>query len=226
MFSRIVTSALLAGFCAGLLSALLQLVFLQPVLLHAELYETGKLVHFGGELASAHPELPGFDLMRNGLSVLFWALLQVGYAIILVACMAFASERGVVINARNGLLWGLAGFFAVQFAPAFSLPPEVPGAAYVDLTARQIWWWGTAIATALALALITFGRGPVMWGAAVILLLAPHLIGAPHPDAFAGSVPPELASIYAARALGVGLASWVLTGLFAGFFWQRENAEV
>ncbi len=60
----------------------------------------------------------------------------------------------------------------------------------------------------------------------MVLLLAPHLIGAPHPDAFAGTVPPELASMYAARGLGVGLASWVLTGLFAGFFWQRENAEV
>ncbi|SLN59745.1 putative cobalt transporter subunit (CbtA) [Roseovarius litorisediminis] len=224
MFSRIVTSALLAGFCAGLLAALLQLMFLQPVLLHAELFETGKLVHFGGQLADAHPDLPGFDLMRDGLSALFWTLLQVGYALILVACMAFAAERGVVIDARRGLLWGLAGFIAVQFAPAFSLPPEVPGAAYVDLTARQVWWWGTAIATAVAMALIAFGTGAGMWGAAVVLLLAPHLIGAPQPEAFAGSVPPELASMFAARALGVGLASWALTGLLGGYFWQRENA--
>ena len=47
MFSRILVSALFAGFLAGLIAALLQLVFVQPVLLHAELYESGALNHFG-----------------------------------------------------------------------------------------------------------------------------------------------------------------------------------
>ena len=54
MFQKILTSALFAGFCAGLIAGLLQLVFVQPVLLHAELYEAGKLVHFGpGAVAAA-----------------------------------------------------------------------------------------------------------------------------------------------------------------------------
>ncbi|MFP3548422.1 CbtA family protein, partial [Rhizobium sp. SIMBA_035] len=49
MLTRILTSALFAGAAAGLIVALLQLFFVQPVLLHAELYETGALVHFGGD---------------------------------------------------------------------------------------------------------------------------------------------------------------------------------
>jgi predicted cobalt transporter CbtA len=59
----------------------------------------------------------------------------------------------------------------------------------------------------------------------VILLLAPHLLGAPEPASFHGPTPPELGGLFAARALGVGMAAWVLLGLFAGHFWQRELVE-
>lgn len=225
MFQKILTSALFAGFCAGLIAALVQLVFVQPVLLHAELYEGGDLVHFGADAVSAHPDFPGFDMMRDGLSVLFTALIYVGYALILVACMGMAAERGFTINGRTGLIWGLAGFIAMHFAPAFSLPPEVPGVAAADVGARQIWWWATAAATAVALGLIAFGKSPVAWGAAVVLLVAPHLIGAPQPASFAGPAPPELAALFASRTLGVGFASWALLGLLAGYFWHRESAE-
>ena len=46
MFFRLITSALFAGAAAGLIAALLQLAFVQPVLLHAERFESGDLVHF------------------------------------------------------------------------------------------------------------------------------------------------------------------------------------
>jgi cobalt transporter subunit CbtA len=138
--------------------------------------------------------------------------------------MGMAEERGALIDARRGAVWGLCGFLAFHFAPAFSLPPEVPGVAYSDITLRQVFWWGTALATAAGLALLAFGKGWAMWVAGVALLLAPHLIGAPEPEAFTGPVPPELASLYAARALGVGMAAWVLLGTLAAYFWQREEA--
>ena len=224
MFRQIATSALFAGFCAGLIAAALQLVFVQPVLLHAELYEGGDIVHFGAEAVSAHPDLPGFDPVRDGLSVLFTALVYTGYALILVALMALAAQRGAVIDARHGILWGLAGFASAHFAPAFGLPPEVPGVAAADLVARQLWWGATVVATAAALWLIAFGSGWMAWGAAIGLLLAPQLVGAPHPDSFTGPVPPEIGALFAARALGVGLAAWVARGAFAGYFWQREAA--
>ena len=34
-----------------------------------------------------------------------------------------------------------------------------------------------------------------------------------------------LGALFAARALGIGLAAWVLLGSFAGYFWQREGAR-
>ncbi|QPM91042.1 CbtA family protein [Pseudooceanicola algae] len=226
MFSKIFTSALFAGFLAGLIAAALQLVFVEPVLLHAELYEGGTLVHFGAEAVSAHQDLGPFDMVRNGLSVLFMALVYVAYALALVAFMSIAQDRhGATIDGRHGILWGIAGFVTVHMAPAFGLPPELPGVAAADLLQRQIWWGCTVVATGAALWLVAFGKGPVAWGIAVLLLLAPQVIGAPEPDVFIGPVPPELGSHFASRALGVGLAAWVLTGLFAGHFWQRETAS-
>jgi cobalt transporter subunit CbtA len=226
VFSRLLTSALFAGAAAGLIAALLQLYFVQPVLLHAELYESGALVHFGAaSTASAHPELGGFDALRDGLSVVFTMLVYTGYAMVLVALMALAQQRGAQIDARHGLIWGVAGFVAVHLAPGFTLAPEVPGVAAADVYARQVWWIATVVAAAIALWLIAFGRSWAAWGAAVVLLLAPHVVGAPEPDVFTGPVPTEIGALFAARAFGVGLAAWVMLGGFAGFFWSREMAE-
>jgi cobalt transporter subunit CbtA len=223
MFTRILTSALFAGAAAGLIAALLQLVFVQPVLLHAELYESGALVHFGGPAVSAQQNLVGFEAVRDGLSIIFTMLTYTGYCLILVAAMAVAQTRGAKINARNGIIWGLAGFFVVHLAPGFGLPPEVPGVAAADVEIRQVWWFATVITAGIAIWLIAFMRNWMAWGAAVILLLAPQVIGAPEPDVFTGPVPTEIGALFAARAFGVGMAAWVLLGLFAGFFWQRET---
>lgn len=226
MFTRIITSALLAGAGAGFIVSLLQLGFVQPVLLHAELYETGQLVHFGSaSVISAHQDLGGFDALRDGLSIAFTIAIYCGYALILVAAMALATERGKVINARNGMVWGIAGFIAVHLAPGFTLAPEVPGVAAADVYARQIWWFATVAAAAVSMWLIGFGKGWLAWSIAAALLLAPHIIGAPEPDTFTGPVPTEIGALFASRALGVGLAAWVLVGLFAGYFWNREVAE-
>lgn len=225
MFSRILTSALFAGAAAGLIAALLQLVFVQPVLLHAELYESGELVHFGAEAVSAHPDLPGLfaDPMRDGLSVVFTMFTYTGYALVMVALMSMAERMGHVVTARAGLLWGLAGFIIFHFAPGLSLAPEVPGVAAADVEIRQIWWTATVAATGIAMWLIAFGGNLLSYGAATVLLLAPHLVGAPEPESFTGPVPTELGALFAARAFGVGMAAWVLLGCFAGYFWQTEG---
>lgn len=234
MFVRILTGALFAGFLAGLAAAVLQLQFVQPLLLQAELYERGELAHFGDGRAGigqndghAHEHAPrgagGVDPIRDGLSALFSALIYVGYALMMVAAMAVASGRGARTDARSGLLWGVAGWASFQFAPAIGLPPELPGSAAADLASRQIWWFATAAATCAGLALVAFGRGIAAWGAAMLLLVAPHAVGAPHPDSYAGPVPPELSAEFATRALGVGLVAWALMGCLAGHLWRRGS---
>ncbi|MFY1710255.1 CbtA family protein [Tritonibacter mobilis] len=227
MFGRILTSALFAGAAAGLIAALLQLFFVQPVLLHAELYESGELVHFGGEAVSAHPDLPGLfeEPMRNLLSILFTMLTYTGYALVMVALMSQAERQGHEITARHGIIWGLAGFVAFHFAPGLTLAPEVPGVAAADVGARQVWWVATVASAGVAMWLIAFGGNLVAYVIAALLLVAPHVIGAPEPDSFTGPVPTEIGALFAARAFGIGMAAWVLLGAFCAYFWQSETAH-
>ncbi|WP_029059774.1 CbtA family protein [Stappia stellulata] len=225
MFTRILTSALFAGAAAGLIAALLQLYFVQPVLLHAELYEGGDLVHFGTDsTVSAIQDLGGIDAVRDGLSLFFTMLIYCGYALILVSLMSLAEARGAVISARTGLVWGIAGFVVVHLAPGFTLAPEVPGVAAADVYERQIWWFSTVAASGIALWLIAFVNNWISYGIAAILLLAPHVIGAPEPDVFTGPVPTEIGALFAARAFGVGMVAWALVGCFAGYFWTQQSA--
>lgn len=221
MIHRTLTSGVLAGVAAGLIAGLLYLVFGQPLLLEAELYETAALSHPG-----AAPQTPlrlAFEPGRDLLSLGFMAVLYAGYGLVLAGVMALATERGwSVVTARSGVLWGLCGFVALQLAPAFGLPPELPGAAVSEIGARQVWWFATVISTAIALGCLAFGRGPAVTAFAVILLLAPHLYGAPQAATFVSPAPPELAAHFAARSLAIGLAGWVLVGVFAARLWVRD----
>ena len=251
MIQRMVTSAVFAGFAAGLLAALLHFAFVQKLILLGEQYETGAVTHFtsGSDPAAAKPvgahdhadpaqhadgkahahgdhaaEEPS-DAARNAWTVVFTCLVYVAYGLILVAGFALAGRFGKRVTAREGLLWGIAGFATFQLMPAMGLAPELPGTIAAELHLRQIWWWGTVGATATGLALIGYGRGIVPIGVAVLLLAAPHVIGAPQAEQYWGVAPPELAATFAARVLGVGLAVWAFLGWFAGYIWSTRTAD-
>ena len=66
------------------------------------------------------------------------------------------------MTARQGIIWGIAGFLVVHFAPGFTLAPEVPGVAAADVYARQVWWFATVAAAAVALWLIAFSQPPLI----------------------------------------------------------------
>ncbi len=222
MFQKIVVSALIAGFGAGLVHALLQFVFIQPLLIHAELFELGPLP---GLDAVTVPR-GVIDPLREALNVVFAALVYTGYALVLLAVMSFAEERGQTITARNGLIWGIAGFVTMHLAPAFGLAPDMPGLNAAPVEPRQVWWFGTAAATGVGLWLIAFGRNWSIWGAAIILITAPHIIGAPLPLMLSNIAPPELAANFAARTLGVALVVWTTLGLLLGAVWNSKLSEV
>ena len=225
MFTRILTSALIAGSGAGLVASLLHFLFVQPVLLQAELFESGALQHFAHRATEMPVMTFAFDPVRDGLSIVFYMLIYSGYGLILVSLMSIADDQGSRVTARTGLLWGIAGFVTVLLAPGVSLAPEVPGVAAADVAPRQIWWFATVGATGVALWLIAFGKDHLVVGLAALLLLAPHLYGAPEPDVLTGPAPPEIAALYAARVFGVGLAVWACLGVFAGALWSGDRRE-
>jgi len=224
MVKKLVTSALFAGFAAGLIAAVLQIALLVPLILEAELYETGVLVHFADTTTPMSDVEWEYDWVRNGLTALATVAVYIGYALVLVAGMAFAQMKGILITARGGILWGLAGAAAFNLAPALGLPPELPGMIAADLAPRQVWWAGTVIATIVGLSAISFGKGWLPWGIGIVIIAIPHLIGAPIPDVFGGSVPPELAAEFAGRSITVGAIGWVGLGVLTAYFWLKENA--
>lgn len=233
MFQRMLASAIGAGIAAGLIAALLHFAFVQELILLGEQYETGALTHFGAvaEPGAAHGAEAGHEageggaLGRNGLTVLFLVILYTAYGFLLTAGFGLAEAFGRRIGPAEGLLWGIAGFAAFQLAPAMGLAPELPGTLAAETGLRQIWWWMTVACTGTGLALLAYGRHWVAFAAAGAFLAVPHVVGAPLPEGFAGTAPPELGALFATRVLGAALVVWACLGWFAGAAWARSGRD-
>ena len=227
MLTRVLSVGLLAGLLAGLLIAGLQQVTTTPLILEAETYEKAE--------AAAAPPAPGAHKEHDqaahaegwkpadGLPRFFYTSVAtvataVGMSFLLLAGMIFAGDP---IDERRALAWAIAGFVATGLAPAAGLAPELPGSGAGDLIARQVWWIGTAVATALALWAFLRAESPVARLGAVVLLLAPHVIGAPHPHALESRVPAEIAAEFAALSLVVQGLLWAFAGIAVGLLWPR-----
>ncbi|MEI6798963.1 MAG: CbtA family protein [Pseudomonadota bacterium] len=244
---HMLSSALVAGFAAGLLCALLQFLLVQPKILLAERYEAGELVHFQGiaspqdRAAAMAQAMPDMDMTAEGsehhhdegaeggahrqaLTVLFAVLTYCGYGLVLIAGMNLAEQVGIKLSLSQGILWGLAGFLAFQMMPALGLQPDLPGTPAADLTARQIWWAATAAATGVGLWFAAYGQGLWQRAAGLVILVAPHIWGAPELASFGGVVPPELASSFAARSLAVGMVTWAVLGGLIVTLWHSDPA--
>ena len=218
----------IAGFAAGLLAALLHFAFIQNTLLLGEDYESGAAVHWAGVASDTGTPEPADEAIaetgpedqaegdstftRNALTVLFTGFTYSGYGLVLVAAMQGPGLFGHPVQPRDGLLWGLAGFAAVQMLPSMGLPPQLPGTLSAEVQLRQIWWIATIVASIAGLGLLAYGRGVIAVVAAIGLLAAPHLIGAPSIEGYFGSAPPELGAEFATRVLGVGMVAWAFMG--------------
>lgn len=249
MITRVLSVGLMAGFAAGLLVAALQQFTTTPLILAAEVFETASadnplsfgrwdrgaagdearliLVHaeHGGAAAGGEEAgwKPADGLERTLYTSTATVGTAIGFALLLLAGMLASGDK---IEEKRALVWAAAGFVITGLAPAAGLAPELPGMPAADLLARQVWWGGTVAATAIALWLFLRADNAWLRVVAVVLVLAPHIIGAPHlHEAAQSRVPPELAARFAATSLVIHAALWVLTGLFVGWFWKRIGAE-
>jgi cobalt transporter subunit CbtA len=226
MLTRVMSVGLLAGLLAGLLIAVLQQVTTTPLILLAETYEKqGDAAPAAAGTDKGHDHAahdhgwkPADGMPRFFFTSVATIATAVGLSFLLIGGMILADDT---IDERRALAWSIAGFVASGLAPAAGLAPELPGAAAGDLVARQIWWAATAVATALALWAFLRMENPVARLGAIVLLLAPHVIGAPHPHALESKVPAEIAAQFAALSLVVQGLLWALAGIAVGFLWPR-----
>lgn len=232
MIMRLVSAALVAGFIAAVVATGLQLTLTSPLILAAERYETQAeaphaeapslihRVHAHGEAhqdaakASEWQPAPGFQ--RMAFTALATLVGGVGYALLLGAALLACGREP---TPETSLAFGIAGFLAVALAPALGLPPELPGMPAAPLETRQFWWVMTAVSTAVGLYLIAIRRVPIAILGGLVLIVAPHLVGAPETDHAASALPAGYAAQFAARSLGIGFVFWSVIGLAFAWAW-------
>jgi len=90
-----------------------------------------------------------------------------------------------------------------------------------ELGPRQLWWIATVSCTAAALGLLVYRRSPFAVIAAVVLLVAPHLIGAPQPVSYESPIPEGLHHSFVVAVVLTTLLFWLLLGGLAGLFRER-----
>jgi cobalt transporter subunit CbtA len=245
MLKRILTAAILAGAVGGLFASALQGLRLAPLIHEAEVYEqaaqaaataphdhaslpphdhaplvtreqAAQAAHDPGQDHGEGAEwMPAEDFARTAFTALANVVAAIGFGLLLAVCYALNGD----VDAKRGVVWGLAGFAAFHLAPSLGLPPELPGAAAAALYDRQIWWIATAAATAGGLATAVFARGRAAKAAGIALIVLPHIIGAPAPEG-PSAVPAELAASFVAGSLAVAAAFWALLGGMTGYFFR------
>ncbi|MBP2562969.1 cobalt transporter subunit CbtA [Neorhizobium galegae] len=237
LFRNIVFTAVIAGLLSGLLLTVMQSFSTVPLILQAEVFENA-----GGEAAHSHDAAPaaagaaapaadhhhddeawapadGFERFIYTLAADM--LSGIGFALVLIAASeAFGGFKGW----RGGLMFGIAGFLAVILAPGLGLPPELPGMPAAELGPRQIWWVSTAVCTALGLGLLVYTRSAVFAALAVVLLIAPHLVGAPLPPSHETAVPMDLHARFVNAVYATNLVFWAVLGALAGVTRERFRA--
>jgi cobalt transporter subunit CbtA len=212
-FRTILLVAVAAGVLAGVVLFGVQYATIVPLIQKAETFEQAH-----------HAEVPDEEWKpkegweRNTFTALATILTGIGQAAILLGAIHMFGWR---INARNGVLWGLAAFVCFHLAPSLGLPPQPPGVPEAGLEGRQIWWVATVVLTAAGMYLIGSPRAKWWMRAAGVACAAlPHVVGAP--TAVGDSiVPAELVRQFAIVSLVGSCVFWLTLGTASGFLCSR-----
>jgi cobalt transporter subunit CbtA len=236
------TVALLAGIGAGVVNWAVHMFGTTPLILDAEVYENAGAAEEPAATAPAEAEAtahideagtaehehdaeawePADGWQRNLFTLGADVVTGVGFAFLLTAAIVFFGKGA---DWRRGLLWGLAGFACFTLAPSLGLPPELPGTEAAPLLERQLWWIGTAVATGAGLFAAARLRNVYGYAIAVVLIAAPHVIGAPQPEHPGGLAPEELEHKFILVAIATSLVFWLVLGVLTGAFFKRYANE-
>ncbi len=239
MLIRVLIAAIFAGVLSGIFATAIQSYKVIPLILEAERYENdgGNAAHQhsnGGEVeatsgksdkgAASEPWAPADGMERLAYTGLANIMAGVAFALILTAAALVLNQ---VLTVKSGLAWGIAGFMVFVLAPNFGLPPELPGMQSAALMQRQIWWTATVACTAIGLGIFAFRQDWVWIIAGLILIILPHLYGAPQPLSHESVVPAHLAAEFVMATLVTSLVYWLfLGGLLGLLFGQAMKHEI
>jgi cobalt transporter subunit CbtA len=243
-FRAIVLSSIVAGFVGGAIVTVIQQFGTVPLILKAEVFEKAAEQHEhhaapavsqGGTAAHSHAGHehpaeawePQDGLERNAYTAAANVLTAIGFSMLLAAIFAMrGGNMGGQVSWHEGLMWGLAGFVVFTLAPGLGLSPELPGVPAAPLLSRQIWWVLAAATTAGGLGLIVFRRSVPASIAGLVLIVLPHLVGAPELEHIETNVPTSLSHQFVVAVTLTSLVFWfVLGGLTSVAFAHFDRPE-
>jgi len=227
-------AAAISGVVAGIAFTGLQAFKVMPLIWQAEAFEStsgnaDSSHSHGAPAVNTHSHgdegddtwAPADGVERIAFTLLANVLIGIGFALLLCAAFALYGQ----VDWRKGLLWGLLGYTIFQLAPAFGLPPELPGMRSAPVNDRQIWWVAAVAATAGGLALIFLAKQGIWKAVGIALIALPHMIGAPHPHFDGpGALPAELAASFVSASLITNLLFWLLLGGVSAFAFNRHTS--
>ncbi len=237
MMIRVLLAAILAGLIAGVFYTGAQAVKVVPIILEAETYENAgeagaetleNHAHATeAEAKTEHEHDPNAWAPENGFERTFYSLISnsivgVAYSLLMVAAILLSK---LPISPRLGMIWGAAGFVIFVLAPGLGLPPEVPGTIAASVPARQAWWILTVSATAIGLGLFAFKTQWYWLALGLVLLVAPHVYGAPQPVHHESLAPANLAAEFVIAAIVTAGVFWLFLGAVLGWMLPRALAE-
>ena len=230
LFRNIVFTAVVAGLLSGLLLTAMQSFSTVPLIMEAETFESAGDPVAAGEGLSAEPSAPAALeaeeeawMPADGAERLIYTaganmLAGIGFGLVL---LSLEEALGSIRGWRRGLLFGIAGFVTVSLAPGLGLPPELPGMPAAELGPRQVWWMATVVSTGVALGLLVYTRSAGLAALAIVLLIAPHLVGAPLPVSHETAVPHELHARFVNAVYATNLVFWAVLGASAALLRER-----
>jgi cobalt transporter subunit CbtA len=237
LFRRIIFAAGLGGLIAGLFMMAAHAIATIPLILEAETYENAAPAEEHDHDAAAadtagtvevaaheHEEeewMPQDGIERTAFTLLAEIVTGIGFALLLTSAYVLSGRE---IDWRSGFFWGAAGFVTFTLAPSLGLPPELPGMEAAPLSDRQIWWIATALLTGGGLALLFLSRNAIALVAAVVMLVLPHIIGAPQPPTHETAVPASLLREFVVGVIVTSFLFWLVLGSLTGFFYKRFSA--
>jgi cobalt transporter subunit CbtA len=174
--------------------------------------------HAGHDHHDADEWSPADGLERTLFTLASNVVMGFAYALLLVGVYVGWHRPA---GALQGLLFGLAGFAVFFAAPGLGLPPELPGTAAAELGARQQWWLAAALAAAVGLALICMQKNNLLRGLGLAILVAPHLVGAPHLAEESSLAPMELQHQFRLATTLGNAAFWMALGAISAVALQK-----
>lgn len=225
-FKSLLIAAAVTSLLAGLLLTLVQQAQVIPLIEQAEVLESQQTHSHAAheqehaamdEHAHEHVWMPQQGMQRQLFTTLSNVVIALGFTLILAAGVLLAKRQ---MNWQRGLLWGLAGYAVFFLAPAIGMTPELPGMTSADLGQRQLWWICASSCSAVGLALIVFMRVWMYKLSGVVVLLLPHIIGAPSHDGDPGVPLAMLQAFLLASVIANGLF-WLSMGGLYGYFHNK-----